>query len=703
VPRPVDRRSRYEPALDGIRAVAVLAVLLYHLGVEQAPGGLLGVGVFFTLSGYLITSILISSWQRTGGLELGTFWLRRARRLLPALALVLLAVLAATVIAEPQLVGERAGESVAAGLYVANWASIIGGESYFEQIAGPGPLDHLWSLAIEEQFYLLWPLALLGLLWLTRGDLKRTGALTLGLAATSFVLLGTMAQSGIDNTRAYQGTDTRAGGLLIGAALALLWRPGAVRTRSGTAVPSAVVDGVGIVALGVIVWLVATTNDASLDLYAWGILALSIATAALCTVAVDPASRLVRPALSIAPMRWIGERSYGIYLWHLPLIAFMPPTILENAPWARSALLIGLTLGIAALSWRFLEDPIRRGGFSARQPVASPAATAPSDDAAVSAPAAAVAAGLADLWSPVRAPRARRSAMRSLALGTTLVAFVATSTLSASAMLGPSARDDAEAARATVDSAASIIVTGPDLADPEPAPSSTPTPSASAAPTAAPSTAKRATTAPTTSCRRVTHIGDSTSTGLISTDYLPKPADRIDAQYRSVGAVKVWTDIAGARSIVERYKDQPNAAEAVGSQIAKGFEGCWVIAMGTNEAANQAVGSRIDSRERIDRVMSQVADRPVLWLTVKTLRTKGPYADKGMRAWNAELVAACQRYPNLRVYDWAQQVDDDWYISDGIHFTSAGYKQRARLTAHALATAFPAGSAPAPGCIVTAP
>jgi len=293
--------------------------------------------------------------------------------------------------------------------------------------------------------------------------------------------------------------------------------------------------------------------------------------------------------------------------------------------------------------------------------------------------------------------------MRSLALGTTLVAFVATSTLSASAMLGPSARDDAEAARATVDSAASIIVTGPDLADPEPAPSSTPTPSASAAPTAAPSTAKRATTAPTTSCRRVTHIGDSTSTGLISTDYLPKPADRIDAQYRSVGAVKVWTDIAGARSIVERYKDQPNAAEAVGSQIAKGFEGCWVIAMGTNEAANQAVGSRIDSRERIDRVMSQVADRPVLWLTVKTLRTKGPYADKGMRAWNAELVAACQRYPNLRVYDWAQQVDDDWYISDGIHFTSAGYKQRARLTAHALATAFPAGSAPAPGCIVTAP
>jgi lysophospholipase L1-like esterase len=201
----------------------------------------------------------------------------------------------------------------------------------------------------------------------------------------------------------------------------------------------------------------------------------------------------------------------------------------------------------------------------------------------------------------------------------------------------------------------------------------------------------------------VTHIGDSTSTGLVSTDYLPKPGDRIDAQYRAVGAVKVWTDISGARSIVERYKGQSNAAEAVASQIAKGFQGCWVIAMGTNEAANQQVGSRVGSRERIDRVMSQVTDRPVLWLTVKTLRKAGPYGNKGMQAWNKELVAACQRYPNLRVYDWAKQVNDDWYISDGIHFTSAGYKQRARLTARALATAFPAEGPPAAGCVVTAP
>ena len=226
MPKPVGSGQRYLPGLDGLRALAVFAVIAYHDQFRWAPGGLLGVAVFFTLSGYLITDLLLGQWSAHRRLNLGDFWLRRARRLLPAL-FVMLAVVAAWVTAlnRAQLAGLR-GAVAAAASYWSNWYLIATHGSYFARFAPPAPLDHLWSLAVEEQFYLAWPwLLLLGLCCL-RGRVSAVRWLalpTLALAGGSAALMLRFYQPGLDPTRVYEGTDTRAFGLLAGAALAMAW------------------------------------------------------------------------------------------------------------------------------------------------------------------------------------------------------------------------------------------------------------------------------------------------------------------------------------------------------------------------------------------------------------------------------------------------------------------------------------------------
>jgi hypothetical protein len=205
-----------------------------------------------------------------------------------------------------------------------------------------------------------------------------------------------------------------------------------------------------------------------------------------------------------------------------------------------------------------------------------------------------------------------------------------------------------------------------------------------------------------TSCRSVVHIGDSTSEGLVSANYLPNPRKRISARYARVGATTQHLDIAGARSIYEHYQGQPNADDVARSWRDQHFRGCWVLALGTNEAANVAAGSKVGLDARIDMMMSTIGSQPVLWVNVKSLRTDGPYAESNMLQWNSALLRACERYPNMRVYDWAADVRDPWFIDDGIHFTSPGYAARARLIAAALLRAFPASGA-APGCLVRPP
>src|SRR5579884_2557721 len=222
MPRPAQPGQRYVPGLDGIRALAVLSVIAYHLNFSWAQGGMLGVGVFFTLSGYLITDLLLGHWHRHGDLGLGQFWLRRARRLLPALFLMLVVVSVWVALLHAGELAAVRRQVVAAALYFSNWSTIALHGSYFSRFAAPLPLDHLWSLSIEEQFYLVWPWVLLVAIYFLR---SRGGLLMVTLAGTviSAVIMGNLFHPGnLDPTRVYEGTDTRAFELLIGAALAVV-------------------------------------------------------------------------------------------------------------------------------------------------------------------------------------------------------------------------------------------------------------------------------------------------------------------------------------------------------------------------------------------------------------------------------------------------------------------------------------------------
>ena len=287
MPRPIEQGRRYVPGLDGIRALAVISVIAYHLGLPWAKGGMLGVGVFFTLSGYLITDLLLGHWRRHGGLGLGTFWLRRARRLLPALFLMLATVSVWVALFDASQLDQVRRQVISSAFYFANWSTIAQHGSYFARFATPLPLDHLWSLSIEEQFYLVWPWLLLLTIrcWGTRRALLW---MTLGLAAASMVAMGLEFHPGYDPTRAYEGTDTRAFTLLIGAALAIVW-PSRLPNRAAVNPRLPILlDGfavLGIVAIVVLIW---QTDAFTSFLYPYGFLILSLATAAVVAAVVHP-------------------------------------------------------------------------------------------------------------------------------------------------------------------------------------------------------------------------------------------------------------------------------------------------------------------------------------------------------------------------------------------------------------------------------
>jgi len=215
-----------------------------------------------------------------------------------------------------------------------------------------------------------------------------------------------------------------------------------------------------------------------------------------------------------------------------------------------------------------------------------------------------------------------------------------------------------------------------------------------------------ATTTPTsaplrTSCRTVVHIGDSTSEGLTSSSYLPDAGQRIEAQYRRVGAQHVLTAITGATSVVETLPGTTNSYDATKGLLAHGVRGCWVVALGTNDSADVAAGSQIGLSDRISKMMSLLHGQDVMWVNVRTLLHSGNYAEDDQQKWDNALVQACLQHPNMRIYDWAHVVKDSWFIDDGIHFTSAGYASRAHLIANALAKAFPSTGVPSAGCVVS--
>ncbi|TDY42591.1 peptidoglycan-N-acetylmuramate O-acetyltransferase [Alicyclobacillus sacchari] len=360
MPKPMGGNGRYMPGLDGLRALAVLAVIAYHLNLSWAPGGLLGVQVFFVLSGYLITDLLIAQWKRNGRILLGDFWLRRARRLLPAMFSMLVAVMAWVWFEDRTQFTQFRQDAIASICYVSNWWFIFHKVSYFASFGRQTPLGHLWSLAVEEQFYLIWPLVLiLGLRFL-----RRRGSMliaTLALALVSALWMGILYQPGLDPSRVYYGTDTRAFGLLIGASVAFVW-PSSQFSRGLTVSVRRWLDVVGFLALLCILWMIWQTNEYENFLYRGGLFLLSIATAVLVACLAHPDTRLGR-LFGMQPLRWLGVRSYGIYLWHFPIIVLTTPLMDANQfNGGRAAAQVLASIVIAALSWRLLEEPIRRLG-----------------------------------------------------------------------------------------------------------------------------------------------------------------------------------------------------------------------------------------------------------------------------------------------------------------------------------------------------
>jgi peptidoglycan/LPS O-acetylase OafA/YrhL len=353
----------YRPGLDGLRALAVAGVVLYHAGVSWMPGGFLGVDVFFVLSGYLITSLLLAERRREGRVGFKAFWLRRARRLLPAVLLVVfVCLLAASTIARDDLARTR-GDALASLLYLTNWHLIAASHSYFNAFGRPSLLQHLWSLAVEEQFYLLWPLILLGSLKLV--GRRYTVLLTVVLALSSTALMWGLYNPDQDPSRVYYGTDTRASTLLVGALLAFAWPLGGFRDevsrRAGR-----VLDGFGCVALLAVLAFFVRVQDYDPWMYRGGFLLAALCTAVLIAVVVHPASLLGR-ALGTRALRWIGVRSYGIYLWHWPVMMLTRPGI--DVPWRGTLVIlaqIALTIALAALSYRYVEMPVRSGSAQRR-------------------------------------------------------------------------------------------------------------------------------------------------------------------------------------------------------------------------------------------------------------------------------------------------------------------------------------------------
>ncbi|WP_035462302.1 acyltransferase family protein [Alicyclobacillus macrosporangiidus] len=369
MPKPMRSGGRYMPGLDGLRALAVVGVVIYHLHAAWAPGGLLGVGVFFVLSGYLITDLLVAEWRRTGRLDLRGFWIRRFRRLIPALWLMIGVVAAWLAVSDPVRLAKLRGDVGAAFLYVSNWWYVFHQVSYFDRFGPPSPFGHLWSLAVEEQFYLVWPLLLgVGLRRLRRGPLL---SWTLGGAVVSAVAMALLFQPGTDPSRIYYGTDTRAFALLLGAALALVW-PSEQLPRWRTRASRLAADGIGVVGLAAILVMFFTTDEYGTFLYRGGMVLLSLATVAVVAAAAHPDSRVGR-ALGWGPLRWLGVRSYGIYLWHYPVIALSTPqNTAGDIDWVRIVLQVWVSVGLAALSWRYVEQPILRMGKRQQSPALAP-------------------------------------------------------------------------------------------------------------------------------------------------------------------------------------------------------------------------------------------------------------------------------------------------------------------------------------------
>ena len=355
------KKRRYITGLDGIRAIAVIMVLAYHLKLALFKSGFLGVTVFFVLSGYLITGILISEVEEEGTIDLKNFWLRRIRRLVPAVMSMAVVIIFVSAVVNRIIFTKGCKDFLASVLGFNNWWQIFNKVSYFEAAGVPSPFTHCWSLAIETQFYLIYPLILLGIYKLvkSRGEGRANRGLlfagvTLLLALISVILMIVLFDPQQDASRVYYGTDTRAFSLLFGALLAILWEYRMVPRRLSASVNMVL----GSVSFAVLLVMTIAINGSSNFWYRGGQFFGTILTV-LMVYAVSGRKTWLSRFLSNPVLKWIGDRSYSIYLWHYPIILLISKGI--KASWWITLIEIVLSVVLAELSYRFIETPIRHG------------------------------------------------------------------------------------------------------------------------------------------------------------------------------------------------------------------------------------------------------------------------------------------------------------------------------------------------------
>ena len=381
----------YIPSLDGIRALSVLAVIVYHANKLWLPGGFLGVEVFFVISGYLITLLLLAESEKNGTVSLKQFWLRRARRLLPALWVVVLGVVVFAALFQREILGTLRGDVIAALFYGFNWFQVWVGTSYFTSFEFV-PLRHLWSLAVEEQFYLIWPVVMLVVAKFGKRRLPIVSAVFVLIAVALAVYTGVVYQPGVISTIAdtpeqfmslfgqsvsrvdylFLGTITRSSGLLLGAALAIWWRPWLLQnSRAGESKLYDFVGFGGLAALAFMMWrfntVIEGTDGGTVGydlLFRGGFFLTDIASVALIAAAVHPGSKLIARGLSNPILVWLGRRSYGFYLFHWPVFQFYRRFAGQGLTPYEFVVLVLLALALTELSYRYIETPVRQGAIS---------------------------------------------------------------------------------------------------------------------------------------------------------------------------------------------------------------------------------------------------------------------------------------------------------------------------------------------------
>ncbi|EGQ2773520.1 acetyltransferase [Staphylococcus pseudintermedius] len=352
---------RYMPGLDGVRAVAVIAIIIYHLNPQWLSGGFLGVDTFFVISGYLITSLLLTEYHNTGKIKLMSFWLRRVKRLIPAVLFLVMGVIVLSLIFMPTEIQKVRADSIAAIFYVSNWWYIMQNVDYFEQFAVQ-PLKHLWSLAIEEQFYLVLPIVLLSLLSFIR-RLKSIRIIFLILLVISMIAMMVLYVPNENVARVYFGTDTRIQTLLMGVLLALVWPPFQLKAKVNRQMRT-MIDTAGVVGLAILFICFKFVSETNSILYYGGFFLISTVTLLVIASSVHPSGYFAK-FLGNKVFTFIGSRSYSLYLWHYPIIVLIHHQFVQGQiPPLVYVVEILLMVLMAEFSYKFIEQPFRKEGFN---------------------------------------------------------------------------------------------------------------------------------------------------------------------------------------------------------------------------------------------------------------------------------------------------------------------------------------------------